>query len=293
MLLPIPRLGNTIQHVDFPPLLPYHFFMPSDYVKKRIQREIAEAREAGPPYELRLIKLGLSGIPLEVFEYDDWELLDFSADAVVDRDNVTLDEEYWWEVHFDNNEIGAVPAEIAVLQQLKELIIDQNFIYFLPPELGECRSLERLSFRNNFIQKFPPELGKLDRLKYLDLSFNSIAVLPPEIVGLENLTHLDLRSNALEALPPEIGSLRELRYLDLGNYPEKGMFADTIERFDLQRNRLRELPAELADLQKLETFLCDGNPLEYPPIEEFEEDDFRALYWFFGREEPDPENELI
>jgi hypothetical protein len=256
-------------------------------LKKRIHQEISKAREAGPPYRLSLIKMSLTGIPPEVFEYEDWEFLDFSSDAVVDAHNVTLDEEYWWEVSFDNNEIGTVPPEVAGLQRLKELIIDQNYLYSLPPELGECRALERLSLRNNFIQKIPPELGKLDRLKYLDLSFNSIGVLPPEIAGLKSLTHLDLRCNALEALAPVIGSLHELRYFDLGNYPEDGMFADTIERFDLQRNRLRELPRELADLRKLERFFCDGNPLEYPPIEEFEEDDFRGLYWFFGREAPE------
>ena len=51
-----------------------------------------------------------------------------------------------------SNNLASIPAEIANLVGLTELILDNNVIVSIPNELGQLKKLKALSLKNNYIQ---------------------------------------------------------------------------------------------------------------------------------------------
>lgn len=277
-----------------------------EYIQGRIRREIEKACKGDGHLDLR--KLDIYSFPMEIFECPSLKSLDLGSDAVVDERSIYLDEEYWWEVGFDNNHIPAIPLEIGLLSELELLILDQVGLASLPAETGTLKKLRVLQLRNNYISRLPPEIGQCESLEILDLSFNQLAEIPPEIGRLSRLRELHLGSNALKNIPPEIGKLQNLEYLDLGSYDAGRVFPETAERFDLVQNRLTDLPPEIGSLRnlhhldisfnrfpdlpevltgltELQSFNARGNPMEEWLLNELEYD-YRWIWYYFGEEAP-------
>lgn len=72
----------------------------------------------------------------------------------------------------DNNIVGALPAEIRHLQNLKVLKAGNNYMAGVPAEIGELLKLEELDLSNNQLTGLPNEIGNLKNLKILNLSGN-------------------------------------------------------------------------------------------------------------------------
>lgn len=231
-----------------------------DYIQGIISERI-EAVRNGKADTLDLTKLLLSGIPSPVFELINCRKLVLSADCVVDSESVYLDEEFWWEVGFDNNRISTLPGDIQKLENLEVLELNQVGLLSLPPEIGNLHNLRELHLRNNRLLVLPKEIGDLPNLGILDVSFNGLESLPPEICGLQNLRYLDLGSNALTELPDAMVRLTNLEYFSIENYDPDKVFKETVERFGLNRNKIKTLPSGLGDLPNLDDFRFDGNPL--------------------------------
>ncbi|MFP4364151.1 MAG: leucine-rich repeat domain-containing protein [Spirochaetia bacterium] len=219
----------------------------------------------GKSKTLDLQKYSLGAIPEEVFGCAKAEELIISSDAVMDKESVYLDEEFWWEVGFDNNGIGKIPDAIGELVHLRRIEAAQNYISFISPDIGKLQDLEYLDLCNNYLTYFPLGITKLKNLKILNLNYNSIQSLPPEIRNMESLQELHLNSNQLTELPPEIGKLKNLRVLDLGNFDPDKIYAETRERFDLTMNTLSSLPEEFGDLKNLEFLDLSFNKFTEPP----------------------------
>jgi small GTP-binding protein len=170
-----------------------------------------------------------------------------------------------------NNQLRALPVEIAQLQSLTSLDLGRNQLSELPPEIGYLQNLTSLNLWNNQLRALPVEIAQLQSLTSLDLWSNQLRALPLEIAQLQNLTVLDLRQNHLSGLPPEISQLQSLTSLDLGQNqlselpPEIGQLQN-LTSLDLGQNQLSELPPEIGQLQNLTSLDLGQNQLsELPP----------------------------
>ncbi|KAG7342643.1 RHS repeat-associated core domain containing protein [Nitzschia inconspicua] len=99
------------------------------------------------------------------------------------------------EVEFeDNNLIGTIPTEIALLKEL------------------EFWGMER----GGLTGTIPTEVGVLTNLLFIDLDFNALSgSLPTELYLLTGLTELDLNDNQLTGNVDQIGVLVNLEFLQL------------------------------------------------------------------------------
>lgn len=231
-----------------------------DFILARIN----SAREAKSDI-LDLRKYRLSSIPKEVFDLSNLRVLDLSSDNIVNDTNIYLNEEYWWEVSFDNNTICSIDEGIARLQNLEELYIAQNDLSHFPSSVCSLKQLRVLDFRNNYINSLPMQISELQHLEVLDLSYNMLKELPPEIGELKSLKVLLLRSNGLTSIPKEIGKLKNLEILDLGNYNPYQMDPETVDKFDLRMNAITCLPDEIIHLHNLKELDLMSNALTELP----------------------------
>ena len=228
---------------------------------------------------MNLRKLSLVDFPVQILAVEHLQVLDLSADVVANKKSITLSEEYWWEVSFDNNLIPEIPNEIHLLDNLEVLSLNQVSLEQLSNRIGDLTQLRELHLRNNLLESIPPSIGKLKNLEVLDVSFNKLKSLPPEIGQCERLTVLNIGSNDLKTLPPEIGNLQNLRELDFSNYDQEEVWLDTVERFELKVNRIKNLPPETGKLGKLEVLEYEGNPLKEPALW-FLDDGYLPSAWF-------------
>nr|AAU84033.1 leucine-rich-repeat protein [uncultured archaeon GZfos35D7] len=83
------------------------------------------------------------------------------------------------------------------------LDLSDNQLTALPPEIAELKGLTTLDLSGNQLTALPLEIGELKSLTTLYLWGNQLTALPLEIGELKNLTTLDLRDNPLP-IPPEI-----------------------------------------------------------------------------------------
>lgn len=225
-----------------------------------ILAQINRAKEAKSDV-LDLRKYCLTSIPSEVFDLGGLRVLDLSSDNIINDTNIYLNEEYWWEVSFDNNTISSIDEGIARLQNLEELYIAQNDLSHFPNSVCSLKGLRVLDLRNNFIDSLPSQIAQLQNLEVLDLSYNMLQELPPEIGELKNLRVLLIRANGLKSIPKEIGKLQNLEILDLGNYNPYRMDPETVDKFDLRMNAITCLPNEIVSLQNLKELDLMSNAL--------------------------------
>ena len=197
-----------------------------------------------------------------------------------------------------NRLTGAIPADLARLANLEQLVLGGNQLSgTIPAWLGNLSKLERLSLQGNQLTgTIPADLGRLTNLRFLRLSFNPMdentplpawltslshlmqielngldltGAVPPGLARLTNLNIVGLSENQLTGeIPPQLGQLTRLRSLNLGNNslagpipPELGSIS-TLHNLYLQGNRLSgSIPSELGNLSNLRTLRLVGNNL--------------------------------
>ena len=197
-----------------------------------------------------------------------------------------------------NRLTGAIPADLARLANLEQLVLDGNQLSgTIPAWLGNLSKLERLSLPGNQLTgTIPADLGRLTNLRFLRLSYNPMdentplpawltslshliqiglvgldltGAVPPGLARLTNLNIVGLFGNQLTGeIPPQLGQLTRLRSLSLGNNrlagpipPELGSIS-TLHTLTLQGNRLSgSIPSELGNLSNLRTLRLVGNNL--------------------------------
>ncbi len=172
-----------------------------------------------------------------------------------------------------NGLAGPIPADIAALEKLTELIlvgIDTRGAA-LPPELGELANLTTLALAGiNASGPIPPSLGKLARLKVLNLADNELSgPIPPELGDLAELAELQLDNNRLAGpIPHRLGNATALEEIHLANNELSGALptslagSDNLLLLDLSGNRFSDyLPAALGDFERLEYLNLSYNDL--------------------------------
>ena len=197
-----------------------------------------------------------------------------------------------------NRLTGAIPADLARLANLEQLVLGGNQLSgTIPAWLGNLSKLERLSLQGNQLTgTIPADLGRLTNLRFLRLSFNPMdentplpawltslshlmqidlngldltGAVPPGLARLTNLNIVGLSENQLTGeIPPQLGQLTRLRSLNLGNNslagpipPELGSIS-TLHYLYLDGNRLSgSIPSELGNLSNLRTLRLVGNNL--------------------------------
>lgn len=161
----------------------------------------------------------LTEFPIEIFELaDTLEILDLS-----------------------NNQLRAIPAQIAELKKLKIIFASNNLFDTLPESLGQCANLEMVGFKANKIKEVPAQ-SLPPKLRWLILTDNQITRLPDTLGERPNMQKLALAGNQLEELPATLCQLHNLELLRIS------------------ANRLRAFPDQLLALPKLAWLAFGGNP---------------------------------
>lgn len=120
-----------------------------------------------------------------------------------------------------NNLKGTIPAKVAKLSNLQQLILANNQLSgTIPAALADLSNLQFLFLDFNQLNGvIPAELGKLSNLQSLYLSENQLSgAIPPELGKLSKLQYLSLYNNQLSgAIPPELGNLSKLQNFSLSH----------------------------------------------------------------------------
>ena len=107
----------------------------------------------------------------------------------------------------ENNNLQALPKELADLPFLEEVYASRNKLSSLPMGVSNMARLKIVDLAKNDFTEFPVELLRLKKLRLLDLSNNKISLIPSEIGNLKNLKTLLLRNNNIQDLPEEFFKL--------------------------------------------------------------------------------------
>ena len=220
----------------------------------------------------------LTDLPSELAALQSLELLDISNNAMEQLPSVIGQLPSATELHFEGNPLtsgpipeaffeldlevlnlsgfgftGEIPAAIAEMTSLKELILHNNLLTgSIPPELAQLPNLEVLSLSGNQLSgAIPPELGQAPKLRTLKIRSNRLSgAIPPE---LASISEIDLDSNQLSGvIPPELGAVSSLS-VDSNQLsglipPELG----GVSSLSLQSNQLSgTIPPELGAVSSL------------------------------------------
>lgn len=102
------------------------------------------------------------------------------------------------EIAFDaNDNLTAIPQEIATATKLESLTVNNLPIASIPEFIGNLSNLTKLTITNTMITNLPPQISALKQLTYLDLSNNKLTNVPQEISSLTNLKLINLSGNAI------------------------------------------------------------------------------------------------
>jgi Leucine-rich repeat (LRR) protein len=135
------------------------------------------------------------------------------------------------ELNLGRNQLtGAIPAGISNFTKLIQLTLDQNqFTGNIPTTINSLSFLEIFEVGNNQLSgNIPTEVGTLDSLRFLDLSVNGFTgALPASFTGLANLETLVINDNSLTGLP-DLTSLTDLNevYLSGNLIPEADLLTN-------------------------------------------------------------------
>ncbi|KFM28791.1 Calcium-independent phospholipase A2-gamma [Auxenochlorella protothecoides] len=112
--------------------------------------------------------------------------------------------------------LGALPASVGALRELRTLDLTACGLKLLPPVLGSLTALRSLHADGNDISLIPGELARCASLRTLSLEGNRLTHVPLNFAALRQLRTLSLLSNPLEVLP-EIGPCAALTNLSVAN----------------------------------------------------------------------------
>ncbi|KAI9148566.1 hypothetical protein H9P43_010164 [Blastocladiella emersonii ATCC 22665] len=131
------------------------------------------------------------------------------------------------QLFLDGAQISQLPDGVfRDWSHLTVLDLSSNKLSSLPASLARLVNLQELVVRENRLQELPVELCALDKLVVLDVSINELQRLDHWIHELKLLEILDARTNQLIALPPELGLLSHLHTLLLDNNPLEAPYRD-------------------------------------------------------------------
>ena len=190
-----------------------------------------------------------------------------------------------------NNLIGELPAELALLTNVKSIDLSFNTIFgSIPTQIFSLYQLTNLKLSFNFISgTVPTEIGLWGNHEFnvfyrdsgkqtgtpqpmtLDLEANDLTMsLPSELSNLSTLQTLNLADNELTgSMFGSVGTLTALRTLLLqenlmtGTIPTSIGLLSSLERLEVSSNKLNgTLPTELATLQDLNWLILANNDIE-------------------------------
>ena len=148
----------------------------------------------------------------------------------------------------DNALTGTIPADLGVLDELRELYLSENDLTGpIPDALGSLTNLEGLDLGgNNLTGPIPATFGSLANLRFLRLGRNGLTGRIPDALGnLVNVNEIRLDTNDLTGpIPDALGSLANLEGLYLYSNDLTG-----------------PAPARLGDLVRLRWLVLGPNPL--------------------------------
>jgi hypothetical protein len=150
-----------------------------------LQQRIRLAKE-NHETSLNLSYLGLSELPLKLFELNSLTYLNLTGNKLVD-----------------------IPKEIGQLTSLTGLYLGYNQLVNIPKEIGQLSSLTKLYLYNNQLVAIPKEIGQLSSLTKLYLWINQLTSLPIELMQLRQV-EINYSNNLIEYIPPNL--LRFLKY---------------------------------------------------------------------------------
>ena len=213
--------------------------------------------------KLKLRGKDLNNPPKEVFCLTELEVLDMSPER-----QACL---YY--------HLGAVPAAISRLLNLRVLMLDTNDLTHIPAQIGMLTSLEKIALSNNVLSKLPLEFANLQSLTSLHVANNCFETFPAVVCSLKSLTFIDFSDNLLLTLPDSIGDLSALETMILFSNRLKEL-PDAIGKLTqlrclwIGKNHLRKIPKSVENLLRLDwgqmhtwSSALDGNPLEQPPTD--------------------------
>ncbi len=193
--------------------------------------------------------------------------------------------------------VGAIPAELGRLKNLKKLVLIGGFTS-IPEELWQLENLETLELQMasadplDFISEltnlnslviacehtgeFPAVFGKLRNLKTLSIGvddkISKFTSLPQEIGQLTNLETLTLIGGLEGELTSGIGNLSNLKTLTIDTTNLTALPAEignlsTLNTLTIERSTLTNLPAEIGNLSALTALTIIDNELTALPTE--------------------------
>ena len=119
-------------------------------------------------------------------------------------------------LHLRSKRLNAVPQQVYVMHNLRELNLRGNRIATLSDSIVLLQNLERIELSRNPIDSLPPVMASLPHLTHLVLWDTRVTNLPKEFARLDNtLQLLDLRDcpltlddqKAIEQLLPTVKKL--------------------------------------------------------------------------------------
>ena len=157
------------------------------------------------------------------------------------------------------------PAEIFTLADSLEILdLSNNQLSALPDNLADLVNLKILFCSNNLFTEVPTVLANCPKLEMIGFKSNQITTLAENTLPL-NTRWLILTDNQLTKLPDSMGDLKQLQKCMLaGNQlteiPKSIQHCTNLELLRLSANQLTHLPDELLSLPKLSWLAFSGNP---------------------------------
>jgi len=179
------------------------------------------------------------------------------------------------------NKINMLVPDISNLDQLQHLNAQQTSIITLPPEIALCQNLEEILLWGNVIENLPETLRELPKLKVLAINFRSFCGMvdayreellrkgqiqsehiPQVLFEMPALDTLDLNQTKLNTLPEECaGRLKELFLAQnfFNEMPNMILRMDTLQVLDLSDNMIKSIPDQIGDLVNLQQLKMSNN----------------------------------
>ena len=115
--------------------------------------------------------------------------------------------------------LHTVSPDIAVLRQLRSLILHHNQLNSLPDSLKTLTQLKRLQIAHNQFKTIPDVLQYIPWLEDLTISDNEIREIPLWVSEIRALSILIIENNQLATFPPELRALENLSMLQAKGEP--------------------------------------------------------------------------